>query len=166
MPPYRRFAATDQPLLPAIFPFLQHWEDAPTCPRLQRCQMTKAAPSIDTEDRRPAMKYVPLVARVLLTIAFVMSGGAKLAGVAAMVEMFDAIGVGQWFRYVTGIVEVGGAAMLWYKPTRILGALLLGATMLGAVVAHMLFLGPSTLPAIMLGILAVIVIRFERKPAA
>ena len=112
------------------------------------------------------MKYVPLVARVLLTIAFVMSGGAKLAGVAAMVEMFDAIGVGQWFRYVTGIVEVGGAAMLWYKPTRILGALLLGATMLGAVVAHMLFLGPSTLPAIMLGILAVIVILFERKPAA
>ena len=111
------------------------------------------------------MKYVPLVARVLLTIAFVMAGGAKLAGAAEMVAVFDAIGVGQWFRYLTGIIEVGGAAMLWYKPTRILGALLLGATMVGAVIAHVLILGPSTLPAIVLGILTVIVIKFERQPA-
>ena len=111
------------------------------------------------------MKYVPLVARVLLTIAFVMAGGAKLAGAAEMVAVFDAIGVGQWFRYLTGIIEVGGAAMLWYKPTRVLGALLLGATMVGAVIAHVLILGPSTLPAIILGILTVIVIKFERQPA-
>lgn len=111
------------------------------------------------------MKYVPLVARVLLTIAFVMAGGAKLAGAAEMVAVFDAIGVGQWFRYLTGIIEVGGAAMLWYKPTRVLGALLLGATMVGAVIAHVLILGPSTLPAIVLGILTVIVIKFERQPA-
>ena len=111
------------------------------------------------------MKYVPLAARVLLTIAFVMAGGAKLAGAAEMVAVFDAIGVGQWFRYLTGIIEVGGAAMLWYKPTRVLGALLLGATMVGAVIAHVLILGPSTLPAIILGILTVIVIKFERQPA-
>lgn len=110
------------------------------------------------------MKYVPLVARVLLTIAFVMAGGAKLAGAAAMVEVFDAVGMGQWFRYVTGIIEVGGAAMLWYKPTRILGALLLGATMVGAIMAHVLVLGPSTVPAVILGILTVVVIQFERRP--
>ena len=109
------------------------------------------------------MKYIPLIARVLLTIAFVMAGGSKLAGASPMPEMFDAIGFGQWFRYITGIIEVGGAAMLWYKPTRILGALLLGATMVGAIIAHVLVLGPSTLPAIILGILTVIVIRFERQ---
>ncbi|SFR99910.1 DoxX family protein [Yoonia litorea] len=112
------------------------------------------------------MKYVPIVARVLLTIAFVMAGGAKLAGAAQMVDVFEAIGLGQWFRYLTGVIEVGGAAMLWYKPTRILGALLLGATMVGAIIAHVLVLGPSTLPAIILGILTVIVIRFERQPAS
>jgi len=111
------------------------------------------------------MKYVPLVARVLLTIAFVAAGGAKLAGATQMVAIFEAIGQGQWFRYLTGIIEVGGAAMLWYKPTRILGALLLGATMVGAVIAHVLILGPPTFPAIFLGILAVIVIKFERQPA-
>ena len=112
------------------------------------------------------MKFVPLIARVLLTVAFVMAGGAKLAGVDVMVGMFDAIGLGQWFRYLTGLIEVGGALMLWYKPTRILGALLLGATMVGAIVAHMLILGPTTLPAIILGILTVIVIKFERDPVA
>ena len=110
------------------------------------------------------MKFVPVIARVLLTVAFVMAGGAKLAGTDVMVGMFDAIGLGQWFRYLTGIIEVGGAAMLWYKPTRILGALTLGATMVGAIVAHTLILGPTTLPAIILGILTVIVIKFERDP--
>ena len=29
-----------------------------------------------------------------------------------MVEMFDKIGVGQWFRYVTGLIEVGGAILM------------------------------------------------------
>ncbi len=112
------------------------------------------------------MKHVPMIARVLLTVAFVMAGGAKLAGAAAMVEVFDAIGLGQWFRYVTGAIEVGAALMLWYKPLRILGALLLGATMVGAIVAHMLVLGPSTVPAVILGMLTVIVIYSERRPVA
>ena len=110
------------------------------------------------------MKHVPMIARVLLTIAFVMAGGAKLAGAAAMVEIFDAIGLGQWFRYVTGAIEVGGALMLWVKPLRLLGALLLGATMVGAIIAHMLVLGPSTVPAVVLGMLCVLVIYNERRP--
>ena len=109
------------------------------------------------------MKFVPIGARVLLTIAFVMAGGAKLAGAQAMVDIFEMVGFGQWFRYVTGIIEVGGAIMLWIKPLRILGALLLGATMVGAIIAHMLVLGPSTVPAVVLGMLTVLVIYFERR---
>ena len=111
------------------------------------------------------MKYVPIGARVLLTIAFVMAGGAKLVGAAAMVDMYEAIGMGQGFRYLTGIIEVGAAIMLWIKPLRILGGLLLGATMVGAIIAHMLVLGPSTVPAVVLGMLTVVVIYFERRPA-
>ncbi len=26
---------------------------------------------------------------------------------------FEALGFGQWFRYVTGLIEVGGAIALW-----------------------------------------------------
>ncbi|WP_333712624.1 DoxX family protein [Yoonia sp.] len=112
------------------------------------------------------MHYIPLIARVLLTAAFVMAGGAKLAGAEMMVGTFEAIGWGQWFRYVTGIIEVGAAAMLWVKSTRLLGALLLGATMVGAIIAHLLVLGPSAVPAAVLGLLTLVVIYFERRPAA
>ncbi len=37
----------------------------------------------------------------MLAAAFLAAGGAKLAGVPAMVEMFEKVGVGQWFRIVT-----------------------------------------------------------------
>jgi uncharacterized membrane protein YphA (DoxX/SURF4 family) len=43
---------------------------------------------------------------------FLMSGGSKLAGVPAMVSLFDAIGLGQWFRYVTGVIEVAAGTSL------------------------------------------------------
>lgn len=34
--------------------------------------------------------------------------GSKLAGAPAMVGLFDTIGIGQWFRYLTGSLEVSG----------------------------------------------------------
>ena len=45
-----------------------------------------------------------LVLQFLLALAFLAAGGAKLAGVSDMVEVFDSIGIGQWFRLVTGAV--------------------------------------------------------------
>jgi len=48
----------------------------------------------------------------LLAAAFLAAGGAKLAGVPMMVQIFDQIGMGQWFRIVTGLVEVAGAVAL------------------------------------------------------
>ena len=41
-----------------------------------------------------------------------MVGFFKLSGDPRMVGLFDAIGVGQWFRYVTGSLEVLGAILL------------------------------------------------------
>lgn len=38
--------------------------------------------------------------------AFLAAGAAKLGGAAPMVQLFDQIGIGQWFRIVTGLVEV------------------------------------------------------------
>jgi uncharacterized membrane protein YphA (DoxX/SURF4 family) len=47
-----------------------------------------------------------------LAAAFLAAGGAKLAGVPAMVEMFERVGVGHWFRIVTGLLEVTGGILL------------------------------------------------------
>ncbi len=108
------------------------------------------------------MKYLSVGLRVLLTLAFVAAGGAKLLGVEKMVESFAAIGLGQWFRYLTGVIEVGGAVLLWLPRRQVLAAALLGATMVGAVLAHLLVLGPSAVPAVVLGLICVAVIYLHR----
>src|SRR6266481_5423264 len=81
---------------------------------------------------------------------FLMAGFSKLSGNAQMVGLFDAIGLGQWFRYVTGSVEVLGAVLLLIPRLSGLGALLLVGTMLGAVATHLFVVGGSPLPAIIL----------------
>jgi len=55
-------------------------------------------------------KYGLLAIKAVLTLAFVAAGFAKLSGQEMMVQTFEAVGVGQWFRYVTGIIEVGAAS--------------------------------------------------------
>lgn len=108
------------------------------------------------------MKYISLGLRALLTIAFVGAGGAKLAGAEMMVATYDTIGLGQWFRYLTGIVELAGAVLLWLPSRQVVGAGLLGATMVGAVLAHWLILGPSAVPSIVLGLLCAAILYIHR----
>lgn len=100
------------------------------------------------------MKYATLIIQVLVSLAFVLAGGAKLIGADMMVQTFETIGWGQWFRYVTGIIELGAGVMLWLKGLQFIGAGLLVCTMIGAVVAHLTVLGPSALPAAVLGVLS------------
>ena len=109
------------------------------------------------------MKYVVLGVKALLTLAFVAAGGAKLAGAEMMVGTFDAIGWGQWFRYVTGAIEVGAVVLLWLPGRAAIGAALLVATMIGAVIAHLAVLGPSALPATVLGVLATFILWQSRE---
>lgn len=109
------------------------------------------------------MKYLSLGLRGLLTLAFVAAGAAKLAGAEMMVGTFEAIGVGQWFRYVTGIIEVAAPVFLWMSGKQVLGAAILGATMVGAVLAHLFILGPSAVPAVILGLICATVIYLHRE---
>ena len=83
------------------------------------------------------------VTQVALAIMFLMAGGSKLAGVPAMVSLFDAIGLGQWFRYVTGVIEVISGIALLVPSAAVFGALLLIPTMLGAIVTN-LFVVPAS----------------------
>src|SRR6266850_731946 len=81
---------------------------------------------------------------------FLMVGFFKLSGHPQMVGLFDAIGLGQWFRYVTGSLEVLGAVLLLVPRLSGLGALLLVGVMLGAVPTHLFVVGGSPLSAIIL----------------
>jgi uncharacterized membrane protein YphA (DoxX/SURF4 family) len=48
------------------------------------------------------------IPRVVLALAMLGAGLAKLFGEPAMVTLFDDIGAGQWFRHVVGALEVAG----------------------------------------------------------
>jgi uncharacterized membrane protein YphA (DoxX/SURF4 family) len=92
--------------------------------------------------------------RILLALAFGAAGASKLAGVPQMVQVFDAIGFGQWFRYVTGLVEVGGALLLLVPATGFFGGLLLAATMVCGVATHLVLIGGNPAPAMVLALLS------------
>lgn len=102
--------------------------------------------------------YVSIAVRVLLTLAFAAAGLSKLLGVEMMVATFDAIGVGQWFRYLTGLIEVGSAVLLWVPGLQVIGAGLLLCTMICATLAHLFVLGPSAVPALILGALSAVLL--------
>ncbi|NUR93845.1 MAG: DoxX family protein [Kribbellaceae bacterium] len=66
--------------------------------------------------------------QVLLAAAFVMAALPKLTGDPAMIDLFDAIGAGQWLRYAIGILELAGAIGLLIP--RLCGLAALGLTLL------------------------------------
>ena len=79
-----------------------------------------------------------------------------------MVMTFDQIGWGQGFRYVTGAIEVIGVVLLWLPRRQVIGAAVLGGTMVGGVLTHWFILGPSAVPAIVLGLLSAAVLYIYR----
>jgi putative oxidoreductase len=106
------------------------------------------------------------VVRGLLALAFVAAGGAKLYGVPMLVDEFEHIGLGQWFRYVTGGLEIIGAILLLLPRKAALGALLLICIMTGAVITHLFVIGGSAVPAIVLLALNAVVAYAERGQIA
>src|SRR5258707_11257439 len=78
---------------------------------------------------------------------FLMVGFFKLSGDPQMVGLFDAIGLGQWFRYLTGSLEVLGAVLLLVPRLSGLGALLLVCVMMVAVTTHVFVIAGSPLMA-------------------
>jgi putative oxidoreductase len=98
-----------------------------------------------------AMNIALWVVQVLLALAFLGAASGKLLGKPEMVGLFEVIGIGQWFRYLTGLLEATGAVLVVIPRTRFFGAALLGVVMIGAVLTHLFVLhNPPTAPAVLL----------------
>jgi len=116
---------------------------------------------------QPRWKSVSLwIVRGLLAFVFLGAGGAKLYGVPLMVEEFAHMGLGQWFRYFTGSLEVLGAFLILLPSLAAFGALLLISIMIGATIMHLLVIGGSPVPALVLLALSVIVAIAKREQIA
>jgi len=115
---------------------------------------------------RPFRRIGAWTLQGIIAAAFLAAGAAKLAGVPFMVDLFNQIGLGQWFRVVTGVVEIAGAVALLVPGLASIGALWLGGTMVGAVATHLFVLHTSPVPAIVLGVLNALVVYLRRDELA
>jgi putative oxidoreductase len=131
---------------------------------------TQSQTAFDTVSRAPAdasqrgrARTIGLwVLQVVLAVEFGLAGLMKLAGTSQMVDMFDDIGVGQWFRVVVGVLEVAGAIGVLVPRLAWLAALGLAGVMAGAVVTTVFVLDANpAVPAVLL-VVAALVARARR----
>src|SRR6266404_1621080 len=120
---------------------------------------TRALPAASDKGRRITL----WILSGLVALVFIAAGGAKLAGAAAMVELFAKVGLGQWFRYFTGLLEVAAGIGLLFSRYAFHAAVLLAIVMAGAIIAHVTVLGNS--PAAPAGLFVLTgIIAYLRKP--
>ena len=76
-----------------------------------------------------------------LALVFLYLGASKFSPhVNVWMELFAKIGIGQWFRYFAGSLEVICAVLLLIPRTSAIAAVLLACTMAGAILAHLFIL--------------------------
>jgi hypothetical protein len=103
--------------------------------------------------------------QILTAAAFLLAGAVKLMSQPMMVENFEKLGVGQWFRYLTGAIELTSAILLVIPQLVPIGAAVLVCTMMGAVLADLLVLHGSAVPALVLGCFAALILWGRRATA-
>jgi putative oxidoreductase len=103
--------------------------------------------------RGRALNTTLWVAQVLLAALFAFAGINKLFGLQQeMVDNFNRMGVGVWFRYLVGALEFAGAVGLLIPQFSGLAAIWLAGIMVGAIFTHLFVLPPAalaTVPAVL-----------------
>lgn len=93
--------------------------------------------------------------RISIALVFLVIGSEKILG-ASWVPLFADIGLGQWFRYFAGIVQLTGAVLYATPRTSLFGMMLLACSMAGAVCVHLFVLGTGAaalIPGVLLGVI-------------
>ena len=103
-------------------------------------------------------KYFFIGLKALLSLVFMMAGAAKLSGADEMIAIYEQIGIGQWFRYLTGCIEVTAAIGLLINKTSLYASAAFVRVMIGAVFAHLFLIGGSPIPALVLGVICMFIV--------
>lgn len=116
------------------------------------------------------MHILAVILQSWLLFSMAFFGGSKLAGAGHQVELFDSIKLPQWFRVITGIVQIAACAGLiigyWYGEIAAWTAIFVGIMMLVAILSHLRVKHPfgKVFPAILnLVIAAAVVCLFADK---
>ena len=129
---------------------------------------TEVSVNAPAKGRNPAgliTRVITWVLTILLAYMFTLAGGVKLFGVPAMVQEFAQIGLGQWFRYLTGVLEVSGAIGLLVPRLRFWAALQLAVIMVGATLTNLMVLRLPQMAVVTISLLALLlVLAWLRRP--
>lgn len=93
---------------------------------------TRATEAAPKTSRSRALSVTLWVLQILLALMFASAAFPKLTGALTTVDTFARIGIGQWFRYVVGALEVAGAIGLLIPRLAGPAALGLVVLMIGA----------------------------------
>ena len=117
------------------------------------------------DDAKPRLKITDWIVRAAVAFIFISSGLEKfgIGGGREWIGIFNRIGWGDWFRYLTGVLEILGGVLLMIPITSTAGAALLVACMVGAILAHIFKLGDPFSSIINILLIAAIVFA-GRKP--
>ena len=112
--------------------------------------------------------------QIIAAASFFIAGAAKLIGTEDMVMLFENIdwgqltlfqdlGWSQWFRHLTGSLQIFSAMLLLFPDRAFWGGLLQVPLMIGAIFIHLL-LGGSLVPALVLLSITITVAWLRRLP--
>jgi|GEM_PF-3408445 len=87
------------------------------------------------------------VLQSLAAATFLIAGATKHAG-AINLATFEGIGLGQWFPYFIGGLEMIGAILILVPRTAALAAAVLATTMIAVIAMHLSIVGPPPISAI------------------
>jgi putative oxidoreductase len=86
------------------------------------------------------INIISIFLTILLALIFGLTGIAKVLGVQKFKDNFTHLHLPQWFRFVTGILEVLAVILLiigfWHTPFLLIGSLLLVCIGIGGALAH------------------------------
>jgi uncharacterized membrane protein YphA (DoxX/SURF4 family) len=107
------------------------------------------------------------ILRVFLGLTFLAIGIEKLTGTMGTIPFFNAIGWGQWFRYVSGAFDTAGALLIFVPRWTSYGALIITCTVgLGTYLCFTMDLFSPIFPLVMTLLAATLAwLAWRPKPA-
>jgi len=103
------------------------------------------------------------ILRVVVAGLFLLAGYMKLSGQAMMIGEFDRVGFGQWFRIVTGVLEVVGSLCVLVPAVSVFGAMIVLLVDVGAFFAQAFILHDDIIHTIVIGLVICALIFLQRN---
>jgi uncharacterized membrane protein YphA (DoxX/SURF4 family) len=104
--------------------------------------------------------------RLFVAAVFLFEGTDKFGSRRLWIRLFTDIGIGQWFRYATGAIEIIGGVLILIPRATTIAVAMLACTMVGAFLAHVFVIGVGPQSIIVAVLLTAILTVGWRRHAA